>query len=586
MKQGRRGGKVLGPLVGVVASIMLAFMIGFPALAVEETPPVLRQVGLETGDFTHFERVRAASGSITVDTQHTYGGDYSAHAAYEGGNQPGYSLTGFDVNWTDRDDVWYGGGYYLPETFPGAQQSDITIVAWDNRPTYGPQADYGGIVIAASTHKAYLVRGNATERQVLATPVEVPFGRWFFLEVHQLLDGVRGVNEVYVDGELESKSEAANTYGRAPDQVRYGMLGLQQPLPLELWFDRAVARKSGSNRVCNWEVTASPWMTESGSWIAAAKHDDGYPVGCWRPYSDDSPFNQRLPENPQLDPRSAEMVQRLTEAGDPTDRRAGIADTSSDFYKPTYWARNTDPLVRLDSTGSAPTIDGDVIRVPLGARPAGGSDRHMTIVQPDGWEYDLWHASPVANGVLSFNAGRRIRIDGDGLNSAATASRFGNLAGRIRAQEMEAGQINHAFFMAASSTARTAVYPADKSDGNNDAAAGYPPMGARFQLQITDAELSRFPPWKQTVLRAFRDYGGFLGDTTESPWTYAAIESGSSYTSFGLEDRMVTFARQAMAEGQSGISRSGGVYYFDVASGIDWGSRLRVIDPCVSERSC
>ena len=188
--------------------------------------------------------------------------------------------------------------------------------------------------------------------------------------------------------------------------------------------------------------------------------------------------------------------------------------------------------------------------------------------------------------MLTYNAGRKIRIDGDGLNSAATASRFGNLAGRIRAQEMEAGQINHGFFMAASTTATTSVYPAAKSDGNNDPAAGYPPMGTRFQLQISDEELARFPPWKQTVLRAFRDYGGFLGDTTESPWTFAAIESGSSYTSFGLEDRMVTFARQAMQEGQGGIDYSGGVYYLDVGSGVDWANRLRVIDPCVTARTC
>ena len=146
------------------------------------------------------------------------------------------------------------------------------------------------------------------------------------------------------------------------------MHGLQQQSPIELWFDRAVARKSGSDRACNWGVTTSPWLTESGSYIAAAKHDDGYPVGCWRPYSDESPFNQRVPEDARVDPRSAEMVQRLTDAGMPTDRRAGVADTSSDFYKPTYWARYTDPVVRLNATGSSP-IDGDVIRVPRAPAP-------------------------------------------------------------------------------------------------------------------------------------------------------------------------------------------------------------------------
>jgi hypothetical protein len=44
---------------------------------------------------------------------------------------------------------------------------------------------------------------------------------------------------------------------------------------------------------------------------------------------------------------------------------------------------------------------------------------------------------------------------------------------------------------------------------------------------------------------------------------------------------MVGFARQA------GIRRSSdGAYYFDWASGINWRSRLRVVDPCVAERRC
>ena len=102
------------------------------------------------------------------------------------------------------------------------------VVGWDNRPTYQSGADYNGVVIAASDHKAYLVRGKAdgSQREVLAGPVDVPLGRWFFTEVHQRLDGTKGVNELFVDGELESKSDKPNTYGRSADQVRYGMLGL------------------------------------------------------------------------------------------------------------------------------------------------------------------------------------------------------------------------------------------------------------------------------------------------------------------------------------------------------------------------
>jgi hypothetical protein len=415
-------------------------------------------------------------------------------------------------------------------------------------------------------------------------PFDLPEGRWVFVEVRQRLSTSSPLNEVYVDGERLGRSAAQNSFGRPAETLRYGLVRIEQLAPTHLWFDRAVSRVSAPGGSCNWSITTAPAYADS--YLPLSKYQGRWPVGCWRPYSDSSPFNERIPADARVDADSAINVKRLTDAGDPGDRRAGIADTSSDFYKPTYWANSDDPIVTLRATGSSP-VDGDRIHVPAGARPAAGSDHHMTIVEPDGSEYDLWDASPISNGELVYNSGRRIDVgSGDGIYSAATAARFGNLAGLIRAQEMAEGRINHALFMTANSIAWNAVYPAAKSDGNNDPAQGYPPMGTRFQLTISDAELAAFPPWKRTILRAFRDYGGYLGDSSGSPWTIGAFESGTMYTSLGFEDQMVTFARNALAQGQSDISYSNGVYYFDLASGIDWSSRLRVIDPCVTQHTC
>ena len=77
------------------------------------------------------------------------------------------------------------------------------------------------------------------------------------------------------------------------------------------------------------------------------------------------------------------------------------------------------------------------------------------------------------------------------------------------------------------------------------------------------------------------EYGLYVGDTTGgTPWNIW-FESGASYTSFGRRDPMVSFARDA------GLRRSSdGTYYFDWASGINWRRHLRVVDPCVAERSC
>jgi hypothetical protein len=97
---------------------------------------------------------------------------------------------------------------------------------------------------------------------------------------------------------------------------------------------------------------------------------------------------------------------------------------------------------------------------------------------------------------------------------------------------------------------------------------------------MRDAEIDALdvPAWKKTILRAMAHYGMYVGDITGSPWGLM-FESGSSYTSFGVEDEMVKFADAA------GVPSLDGVYYFDVASGVDW-NRLRVIDPCVTAGTC
>jgi hypothetical protein len=302
-----------------------------------------------------------------------------------------------------------------------------------------------------------------------------------------------------------------------------------------------------------------------------------WPPACWRPYSDTSPFNVGVPPNPTLHPRSAQIVQRLLGFGAPTPERAGIADGGDDYGKPVYFAQPSDPVATLDGQSTSP-IDGERIHVPAGARPASGGDAHMTIVQPDGWEYDLYQAHEPSGGVLRYSSGRRIRIDGDGLNSAATASRFGNLAGKVRTPELEAGQINHALVMTVRCTSGTFVWPAAKTDSRCSDPTDAPPMGAHFWLAMSDAQINALavPAWKKTILRAAARYGAFVGDSTSSPWSLLGFWSGTSFTAFGVQDPMVGFAQA------SGIKPNGGVYYFWIDGGVDWGSYLKVLDPSVA----
>jgi hypothetical protein len=275
----------------------------------------------------------------------------------------------------------------------------------------------------------------------------------------------------------------------------------------------------------------------------------------------------------------------VTGYGEPGNAVAGFAETENDWEHPTYYSQPTDPVFTLHCYEDWGTcdIEGHKIRIPDAAQPAAGGDGHLTVVdQSSGWEYDLYkvRSKPRGGGTLELRWGGRTRLDGDGLGSDATAARFGNLAGIIRAQEMRAGEINHALFMTLPCGSDGFVYPA-KKEGATCGGPESPPMGTRLQLAMSDAQIAALsvPEWKKTILRAMAHYGMYFGDTGGETWT-VQIESGATYTSFGREDEMVKFARSA------GIPEYKGTYAFKLKGDVDYAKYLRVVDPCVAERTC
>jgi len=316
-----------------------------------------------------------------------------------------------------------------------------------------------------------------------------------------------------------------------------------------------------------------------------------WPGGCWRPYSVSSPFNRRLPAAPRVAADSRQVVGRLLGFGPVNHLVAGAAGSEDDYGHPTYYARAGDPVFELHcyevSWGRCP-IEGVRIRVPDAARPAAGGDRHLTVVDQDsGWEYDLYkvRSKPAGGGLLVFRWGGRTRIDGDGLRSGATAARFGSLAGLVRAEELAAGRIDHALFMTARCDAGRAVYPA-RGVGRScaelgESTAGAPPMGAHFQLAMSGEEIDALPvpAWKKTILRAMATYGMFLGDTGSGSWGIQK-ESGATYTSFGYPARFVELAQA------NGWQPYEDVWVGNLRDDVDWAGRLRLLDPCVSQRTC
>ena len=100
-----------------------------------------------------------------------------------------------------------------------------------------------------------------------------------------------------------------------------------------------------------------------------------------------------------------------------------------------------------------------------------------------------------------------------------------------------------------------------------------PANGQHSQLDPS-YDTSGFPAWERTILRALQTYGAYVGDTGAAPWGFSP-ESGSTYTSFGMVDRWVTFAQSVCCTND--VTLSGGRYSLKL-NGVDW-SRLRVVSP-------
>ena len=130
--------------------------------------------------------------------------------------------------------------------------------------------------------------------------------------------------------------------------------------------------------------------------------------------------------------------------------------------------------------------------------------------------------------------------------------------------------------------AGTYVFPAHHNGAACDHGADAPAMGQRFQLAMSDEQINALavPAWKKTILRAMAHYGMIVGDTGGDSWA-VEYESGVQYTSLGQPDKWVSLAQKV------GIAKgSTGAYAFNLRDGVDYGRYLRVVDPCVTERTC
>lgn len=322
-----------------------------------------------------------------------------------------------------------------------------------------------------------------------------------------------------------------------------------------------------------------------------------WPLAAWAPYAASSPFNLTV-AGASVHPQSEAMVSRVLQWGGPGNVVLGVTGTSEDYGHPVYYAQPGDPIYTLHATEpwGKNALEGMQIPIPASAQAAAGSDGHMAVVTPDGWEYDFWQvqSKPSGGGTMSFSWGGRTPVTGSGLGGDATAANFGLMAGILRPQELEAGVINHALFLVLRCTSNSLeygfgvqpaptgdsggsfVYPAGKGGArcSGESEADVPPMGSWFSLAMSDEQIAAMavPAWKKAILRALAHYGGFVGDTG-GPGFAVQIESGASYTSAGLPDPWVAFAQK------NGLPQWNGHYVLNLSQGVEWQRYLRVLTP-------
>lgn len=257
-----------------------------------------------------------------------------------------------------------------------------------------------------------------------------------------------------------------------------------------------------------------------------------------RLFAADSPWNTALPEDPTLDPGSASRVAALAGEVERQIAKGGYPSIAASSYStPVYvvGARQRKVPVKLD-TGSW----GDPLRralapgvpIPEDAKPAAGTDEHMTVYQPSTdrlWEFwgaskrpDGWHTRwGGAMQHVSTDPGYYTRSVWPGLGAAegwnwgSTASSLPVAAGLVTGKDLRRRRIDHALAAAIPNPcASTFAWPAQRTDGSSRSPACIP-EGARLRLdpKVNVGSLG-LSPVGQLLARAAQTYGIIVRDRT------------------------------------------------------------------------
>jgi hypothetical protein len=263
---------------------------------------------------------------------------------------------------------------------------------------------------------------------------------------------------------------------------------------------------------------------------------------AWRPFSDDSPWNTPIGENPVLDANSKALIADW-ETSSPYGEHLDVNIKS--YSIPLYWADASTPTytVRADVgstgwTGSNGQNTTGTMPIPDGAQPDPESDHHILVIdKQQGKEWGCcnmvkesagWHAGLCATADLK-GTGVRPLAQGNPTwytSAGARACGFPLVAGLIRAEEIKAGRIKHALVVAYPHI-RSGFYtpPASTAQGANGVGAQKDrgiPCGARIQYNpAKNLDSLKLTASGRIIMRALQEYGAYVGDFSGAISLYA-----------------------------------------------------------------
>lgn len=239
-------------------------------------------------------------------------------------------------------------------------------------------------------------------------------------------------------------------------------------------------------------------------------------------YSDNSPFKQKIPDNPQIDINSDRYIERLKEDADEN----GFFISIKKWTQPVYFAGpNTS---RYDFTlfaSWAPVRTMKDVPIPDYAEPDPMTDGEMVVIDTiNGCEYDFWQAKKVWGKWYAAWA-NAIPLTSNGIYEKGLSCRgsgFALLGGLLWPQELRKDSIGHALvFSYSTPKSGGPVPPATESDGMSDYEFDIP-EGAIIQLN-PNLDLNDFnlEPYEKTIAKALQQYGMICADVGGGVQIYA-----------------------------------------------------------------